>query len=61
MILIDANLLIYSHNAEASQHAHARVWLVLAVILPLIPVLGLVLRQGGPLEAPAVRLAAPSP
>jgi len=27
VILIDANLLIYSHNAEASQHAHARVWL----------------------------------
>lgn len=27
MILIDANLLIYSHNAEASQHTRARIWL----------------------------------
>ena len=27
MILIDANLLIYSHNVGASQHARARAWL----------------------------------
>jgi hypothetical protein len=49
----------------APQHrqraAHARVWLALAAILPLILLGGFVLRQGGPLEAPAVQLAPPQP
>jgi hypothetical protein len=41
--------------------AHRGVWIALAAILPLILLGGLVLRQGGPLEAPAVRLAPPKP
>ena len=49
----------------AAQHrqrmAHGRVWIALAAILPLIVLGGLVLRQGGPLEAPAVQLEPPKP
>ena len=29
MILIDANLLLYAHNADAEEHAMARTWLEL--------------------------------
>jgi hypothetical protein len=39
--------------------AHARIWFALAAILPLIFLGGFFLRQGGPLEAPAVQLAPP--
>ncbi|HEX2527238.1 MAG TPA: hypothetical protein VHL31_13200 [Geminicoccus sp.] len=39
--------------------AHARIWIVLAVMLPLVVVLGLVVRQDGPGERPAVLLEAP--
>jgi hypothetical protein len=41
--------------------AHRRVWVALAAILPLILLGGLVLRQGGPLEAPAMQLEPPKP
>lgn len=43
----------------ALRRAHRRLWAVLAVLLPAILVVGLVARQDGPREAPAVRLAPP--
>ena len=39
--------------------AHGRIWVVLAVVLPLVMVGALALRQNGPTEAPPVRLSAP--
>jgi hypothetical protein len=39
--------------------AHARIWLVLAVLLPTALIAALALRQSGPGERPAVRLEAP--
>jgi len=39
--------------------AHARIWLVLAVLLPTALIAALALRQGGPGERPAVQLEAP--
>jgi hypothetical protein len=39
--------------------AHRRIWLVLAVLLPLAMIGSLALRQNGPTEAPPVRLAPP--
>jgi hypothetical protein len=41
--------------------AHRVAWTVLAVALPLLLLGALALRQGGPLEAAPVRLAAPAP
>ncbi len=41
------------------RQAHARIWMVLALLLPAIIVLALVIRQNGPTEAPPVRLSAP--
>ena len=38
--------------------AHVRIWTVLAVILPLAFVVGLLLRQQGAGERPAVQLEA---
>ena len=47
-------------NGQRRQRAaHARIWLILAFIPPLILLGGMALRQGGPLEAPAQRLSAP--
>ena len=39
--------------------AHARIWVVLAVVLPAVILGALVLRQGGAGERPAVLLRAP--
>lgn len=39
--------------------AHRLIWLALAVLLPAAVLLPLALRTGGPLEAPAIRLAPP--
>ncbi len=39
--------------------AHAWIWTVLGFVLPLILVGGLMLRQNGPLERPAMRLDGP--
>jgi len=36
--------------------AHAVIWTVLGFVLPLILVFGVILRQNGPLERPALRL-----
>ena len=41
------------------RRAHARIWMVLAVLLPAIIVLALVMRRNGPTEAPPVRLSPP--
>lgn len=38
---------------------HRRIWIVFAVLVPAILVAGLVARQTGPYERPAVLLAAP--
>lgn len=43
----------------ALRRVHRRLWTVLAVLVPAILVVGLLARQDGPREAPAVRLAAP--
>lgn len=40
--------------------AHARIWMVLAVALPAILIGAMILRQGGPLERPAVQIVSPS-
>jgi hypothetical protein len=41
--------------------AHAVIWTVLGFLLPLILVFGVMLRQNGPLEEPALRLDGPGP
>ena len=33
--------------------AHARIWMVLAIVLPLLVIAAMVIRQQGPTEAPA--------
>ncbi|MGP1396262.1 MAG: hypothetical protein ACTS3R_12190 [Inquilinaceae bacterium] len=40
--------------------AHARIWIVLAVALPAILIGAMIVRQGGPLERPAVQVVPPS-
>jgi hypothetical protein len=44
---------------RSHRRAHARIWKVLAVLLPAIIVLALVVRQNGPTEAPPVMLSPP--
>lgn len=39
--------------------AHRRIWMVLAVLLPALLLGAMALRQSGPTEAAAVRLAPP--
>lgn len=39
--------------------AHARIWVVMSIVLPLLVLGSLSLRQNGPIEAPPVRLSAP--
>ncbi len=39
--------------------AHARIWVGLSIVLPLLVLGSLALRQNGPIEAPPVRLSAP--
>ena len=39
--------------------AHARIWVGLSIVLPLLVLGSLALRQNGPTEAPPVRLLAP--
>jgi hypothetical protein len=39
--------------------AHRRIWMVLAVLLPVALLAAMALRQNGPREAPPVRLEAP--
>jgi hypothetical protein len=41
------------------RRAHRRVWIVLALLLPLLLLGALALRQGDPREAAPVRLAEP--
>ncbi len=36
--------------------AHARIWLILGILLPVLIVWGIVLRQNGPLERAGVPL-----
>jgi hypothetical protein len=38
---------------------HRAVWTILAVLLPAILIGAMSIRRDGPIEAPAVRLAAP--
>jgi len=38
---------------------HRTIWLVLAVLLPVIVLVAMSVRRDGPIEAPAIRLAAP--
>jgi len=38
---------------------HRIVWVILAVLLPVILIGAMSIRRDGPLEAPAIRLAAP--
>ena len=40
------------------RRAHARIWSVLAFLLPALLLVALVIRQVGPAEAPAVKLEA---
>lgn len=39
--------------------AHRMIWLILAILLPLVLIGAMSIRRDGPLEAPAIRLAAP--
>jgi hypothetical protein len=39
--------------------AHRTIWLILAVLLPLVLIGAMSIRHDGPLEAPAIRLVAP--
>jgi hypothetical protein len=39
--------------------AHRRIWLLLAVLLPVLLVGAMSIRRDGPFEAPAIRLIAP--
>ncbi len=39
---------------------HARLWAVLAILLPAILFVGMAIRQVGPVEGAAVKLKAPS-
>ncbi len=41
------------------RRTHRALWLVLAVLLPLVVLTALAIRPNGPLEAPAVRLDPP--
>jgi hypothetical protein len=41
------------------RNVHRTAWLVLAVLLPAILIGAMSIRRDGPLEAPAIRLAAP--
>lgn len=43
----------------AHRRAHRLIWPVLAVVLPAILLVAAFVRVQGPLEAPAVQLAAP--
>jgi hypothetical protein len=44
---------------RAHRRAHGRIWLALAILLPLLLLAAAALRQAGPTEAAAVRLAPP--
>ena len=44
---------------RAHRRAHRRIWLGLAVLLPLLLLGAMALRQNGPTEAAPVRLAPP--
>ena len=39
--------------------AHRKVWMILAVLLPVILIGAMSIRRDGPFEAPAIRLAPP--
>lgn len=45
---------------RAHRRAHARIWMALAVLLPLVIVVAMAIRQQGPLETRAERIEAPS-
>lgn len=40
--------------------AHARIWMVLAILLPSVIVAAMVIRQQGPTEAPAIKVDVPA-
>ncbi len=42
------------------RRTHARIWMTLAVLLPLVIFVAMVVRQQGPLETRAERIEAPS-
>lgn len=42
-----------------SRSVHKPVWIVFAVLIPAILITGLLIRQDGPWERPAIRLEAP--
>jgi hypothetical protein len=52
-------LLTAKAPARTHSAAHHRIWIALAVALPLAVFASLALRQNGPAEAPPLRLAAP--
>jgi len=43
------------------RRAHRRIWIVLALLLPLLLLGALALRQGDPREAAPIRLTEPAP
>ena len=45
---------------RAHRRAHARIWMTLAVLLPLVIFVAMVIRQQGPLETRAERIEAPA-
>lgn len=45
---------------RAHRNNHARIWMVLVIVLPAILIAAMVLRQQGPTETPAVRIEAPA-
>jgi len=44
---------------RAHRRTHARIWRVLAILLPAVILVALVIRQNGPREAAPVQLAPP--
>ena len=44
---------------RAHRSAHARIWTILAILLPLTLLLAMAVHQTGPIEKSAVRLEAP--
>ena len=45
---------------RAYRKTHARIWMALAVLLPLVIVVAMAVRQQGPTETRAERIEAPS-
>jgi uncharacterized membrane protein len=51
---------LHANRYRPLREAHARVWMVLAILIPLILITGLTIRQPVPTTGAAVRLEAPN-